>query len=180
MSSMAERLSSLLAAPAEAVRRLPGWALTLVAILTLNALGGLSALVGDPPPQNAWYQALTLPAWQPPGWAFGLAWTLLYSLLGFVLARILMAPASPEQGRALVLFALQFALNLAWSPLFFAAHAIVPALLLLGALWLAAVATTLAVARVERRLAWAMVPYLVWLSYAAVLNWRLAVLNPGA
>jgi benzodiazapine receptor len=178
--TMAERLATRLLAPAEAVRRLPGWALVLVAILTLNALGGLSALVGDPPPQNAWYQTLTLPAWQPPGWAFGLAWTLLYSLLGLVLARILMAPAGIDQRRALALFAFQFALNLAWSPLFFAAGAIIPALALLLVLWVAAVATTLALARVERWLAWAMVPYLVWLSYAAVLNWRLAVLNPGA
>ncbi|MFN3590601.1 MAG: TspO/MBR family protein [Thermaurantiacus sp.] len=178
--SIETRLASAWSAPADAVRRLPGWALVLAAILTLNGLGGVSALIGDPPPQNAWYQALTLPAWQPPGWAFGLAWTLLYSLLGLVLARVLMAPASPGQRQALALFAFQFGLNLAWSPLFFAAQAIVPALALLAVLWLAAIAATLAVARVERWLAWAMVPYLVWLSYAALLNWRLAVLNPGA
>jgi benzodiazapine receptor len=178
--SIEAQIARAWAGPAEAVRGLPGWALVLVAILILNGLGGISALVGDPPNANAWYQTLTLPAWQPPGWAFGVAWTLLYSLLGLVLARILMAPPGPLQRRALALFAFQFALNLAWSPLFFAAQAIVPALALLAVLWLAAVAATFAVGRVERWLAWAMVPYLVWLSYAAILNWRLAALNPGA
>lgn len=164
----------------DAVRRLPGWALTLLAVLTLNAMGGASALVGDPPTANAWYQALELPRLQPPGWAFGLAWTLLYSLLGFVLARLLMAPPGPAQRRAVGLFGLQFALNLAWSPLFFAAQAIAAALLLLGLLLGAAVAATRAIGRVDRHLAWAMVPYLVWLGYALALNWRLLLLNPGA
>jgi benzodiazapine receptor len=174
------RLAPLPLQAGEAVRRMPFWALALVAILTLNALGGGSALIGDPPPANAWYQGLNLPPWQPPGWAFGLAWTLLYSLLGFILARLLAAAPGANQRRALGLFAAQFALNLVWSPLFFAARAIAPALALLALLLGVAVAATLAIGRVDRRLAWAMVPYLAWLSYALVLNWRLLLLNPGA
>lgn len=168
------------AGAADLARRLPAWALALVAVVTMNALGGASALVGDPPATNAWYQTLTLPALQPPGWAFGLAWTLLYSLLGLVLARLLVAAPGRAQRRALGLFALQSALNLAWSPVFFALRAIGPALLLLLALLVAAIAATVAIARVDRRLAYAMVPYLVWLGYAAVLNARLLQLNPGA
>jgi len=161
-------------------RAIPDWVVTLAAVVLLNALGGLSALVGDPPPQNAWYQTLVLPPAQPPGWAFGLAWTLLYSLLGFLLARVLAAPPGPDRQRALLLFGLQFALNLAWSPVFFALEAIAAALLLLLALKASAIAATLAIGRLGRRLAWAMVPYLVWLGYALVLNWRILALNPGA
>ena len=146
----------------------------------LNALGALSAAMSGPMAGGDWYDALQKPALQPPGPVFGIAWTILYSLLGVALVRLSLAPASRARTVALALFLLQLALNLAWSPLFFGARQILPALALLGAILLLAIAATFAARRVDGLAPWLMLPYLVWLSFALGLNWRIWALNPGA
>ena len=148
--------------------------------VTFVALGSASALVGGDVESNAWYQTLTLPRLQPPGALFGIAWTILYSLMGAAVARLWLSPKTSARTLALWLFALQFCLNLGWNPLFFAGQQIFPALLLLLAIYAAALATTLAAGRVDRPAAWMLVPYLVWLGFAFGLNWRIWMANPGA
>ena len=154
------------------------WALVCVPlIMLLGFLSGLSVASGD---QNIWYQALKKPAVTPPGWVFPLAWTTLYILLGLALAFVLNARGATGRGAAVTLFVLQFALNLAWTPLFFGAHLVGVALLVIAAMLLLAIATTIAFGRIRQAAAWMMVPYLVWLSFAAVLTWRIDQLNPHA
>jgi len=154
------------------------WALVCVPlIMLLGFLSGRSVPSGD---QNLWYQALEKPAVTPPGWVFPVAWTTLYILLGLALAAILNARGARRRAAALGLFAAQFALNLAWTPLFFGAHRVGAALLVITVMLLLAIATTVAFARIRKAAAWMMVPYLVWLSFAAVLTWRIDQLNPDA
>lgn len=143
----------------------------------LNLLGSASALLSGPMAGGAWYAALTLPRLQPPGPVFGIAWTLLYSLQGVALSLLWRAPRGPQRQRALGLFALQFSLNLAWSPLFFLGHQLFAAMILIGLILAAAIAATLAAGRVDRVAAWLMTPYLVWLGFAFMLNWRIWQLN---
>lgn len=145
--------------------------------LLLNLLGGLSAGLSGPMAAGAWYDQLVLPRLQPPGPVFGIAWTLLYTLLGLALARLWLAPQGAARRRAVGLFGLQLALNLAWSPLFFSAHQVLGALLLIGAILVGAVLATIAAGRVDRVAAWLMLPYLVWLGFALGLNWRIWQLN---
>jgi tryptophan-rich sensory protein len=152
----------------------------LAAILLVNLLGLASAALSGEQAQSEWYRSLALPALQPPGPVFGIAWTILYTLLGLALARLWLAPAGPARRRALALFALQLALNLAWSPLFFAGQQIFGALLLIGLILAAAIAATLAAGRADRWAPWLMLPYLLWLGFAFALNWRIWALNgPG-
>lgn len=151
----------------------------ILGALALNGLGAASAALSGPMAGGDWYRALTLPALQPPGAVFGIAWTVLYTLLGVALSRLWIADPSNFRTRALQLFLLQLALNLAWSPLFFGAHRIVPALVLLGIILLLSIAATLAAKRVDRVAPWLMLPYLVWLGFAFGLNWRIWQLNPG-
>lgn len=154
------------------------WALVCVPlILLLGFLSGRSVPAGE---QNAWYQALTKPALTPPGWAFPLAWTLLYIMLGLALAMILNARGAGLRRGAGGLFAAQFGLNLIWTPLFFGAHRIDLALVTLIAMLVLAIATTIVFGRIRPRAAWLMVPYLVWISFAGVLTWRIGQLNPDA
>lgn len=154
------------------------WALLCVPlILLLGFVSGRSVPSGD---ENSWFQALVKPDLMPPGWAFPLAWTVLYILLGLALATILNARSARGRGLAVGLFTVQFALNLAWTPLFFGAHMVGTALLVIVAILLLSVATTFSFARIRRSAAWLMVPYLVWLSFAAGLNWRIGQLNPDA
>lgn len=152
----------------------------LLGALAINALGGISAALSGPMAGGSWYQALTLPELQPPGPVFGIAWTILYTLLGVALSRLWTAPPSRERSRALGLFGLQLALNLAWSPLFFAAHQILPALVLLGLIGLLSILATVQARRVDRVAPWLMLPYLVWLGFAFGLNWGIWQLNPGS
>ena len=154
----------------------PAFRAIIVLVPLLELLGSWSGRVGTAI-GNPWFQALTLPAAQPPGFVFGIAWTVLYALMGIAAALVW---ATPVRGRtiALLLFASQLALNLAWAPLFFREHQILWSLVLLGVIWLAAVVTTFAFARVNRLAAWLMVPYLIWLSFAAALNYDILRFNP--
>ncbi len=149
----------------------------IVLVPLLNFLGGASAKVSGQTGDSAWFKSLVLPAVQPPGIAFPIAWTILYTLLAIAAALVW---GTRVRGRwvALGLFAAQLALNLAWAPLFFREHQILYSLILLGIIWLAAVVTTFAFARVNRVAAWLLVPYLFWLSFAASLNYDIWRFNP--
>jgi tryptophan-rich sensory protein len=129
---------------------------------------------------NGWFVALKRPDIMPPGWVFGVVWTILYILLGLALAQILHARGAKGRGRALFLFFVQLALNLAWSPLFFAWHEVSMALIVIIVILLLTIATSFAFAPIRRSAAWLLVPYMVWLSFAAVLNYQIDRLNPDA
>jgi benzodiazapine receptor len=154
------------------------WALFTVPLLVF--LGFLSGRVAGSSSGNRWFSALAQPAAMPPGWAFGLAWTLLYILMGVALAMILNARGARYRGIAIALFAAQFVANLGWSPLFFAAHQVFPAFVLIVIILALAIATTCAFGRVRTAAAWLMVPYIGWLCFAAMLNWQVHQLNPRA
>ena len=154
------------------------WAAVAVPLVVL--LGFVSGSLVPVGSENAWYQGLRKPAATPPDWAFPVAWTTLYALLGFALAMVLNARGARGRGAAVALFALALALNLAWTPLFFGAHRVTASWVLIVAMLAAGVAATVAFARIRPLAGWAMVPYLVWISFAGVLTWRIDQLNPGA
>ncbi|WP_322966191.1 TspO/MBR family protein [Sphingomonas fuzhouensis] len=154
------------------------WAIVIVPlILLLGFASGRSVPSGA---ENSWYRALAKPELTPPGWVFPVAWTTLYILIGLALAMIVHARGAKGRGVAIGLFAVQFALNLAWTPLFFGAHRVGMALVVIVAILLLSIVTTVAFSRIRKGAAWLMVPYLVWLSFAGVLNWRIGQLNPDA
>jgi tryptophan-rich sensory protein len=154
------------------------WGLLCVPLIVLlGFLAGRSVASGD---DSAWYRALVKPELTPPGWVFPVAWTTLYIMLGLALATILNARGARGRGLAVGLFVAQFALNLAWTPLFFGAHRVGTALLVIVAMLALAIATTFAFDRIRKAAAWLMLPYLIWLSFAGVLNWRIGQLNPDA
>lgn len=129
---------------------------------------------------NAWFDALAKPGAMPPGWAFGAAWSVLYILLGIVLAIVLTASASRARTQALALFVAQMALNLSWSPIFFGAHQAGMGLAIIIVMLLLSLAATWRIATLSGAAAWLMAPYLAWLSFAAYLNFEIWRLNPAA
>ncbi len=154
------------------------WAVfTVPLILLLGFASGRAVPSGS---ENGWYMALQKPEITPPGWLFPVAWTTLYILMGFAVAMILHARGAKGRGLALGVFAVQFVLNLAWTPLFFGMHQVGAALLVIVAMLLLAIVTTLLFGRIRSLAAWLMVPYLVWISFAGVLTWRIGQLNPDA
>jgi translocator protein len=154
------------------------WALFVMPVIVL--LGFLSGAVAGSGEDNRWFAELVKPAAQPPGWMFGVAWTILYLMIGLAFAMILHARGARQRGLAIGLFLGQFVLNLAWSPIFFGQHQVTNALYLIIVIFLIAVATTLIFGRIRKAAAWLMVPYLAWLSFASILNYQIHILNPDA
>lgn len=144
-------------------------------LLTCFAVAGLGSLATTPEIPT-WYSSIKKPSWTPPNWLFGPVWTLLYAAMA-VAAWLVWKRAGWEQGQgALTLFAIQLALNLAWSFIFFKFHSPGWAFAEIIALWVAIAATTLKFAGVSSVAALLLVPYLIWVSYAAALNfavWRM-------
>lgn len=154
------------------------WALFVVPGVLL--LGFLSGAVAQGGPGNPWFASLAKPALYPPAQLFGIVWSALYVLMGLALAIVLAARGAPFRGPAIAAFAIQLLLNLAWSPLFFGARQITAALVLLGVLDLALVATLGLFWRVRPLAGALLAPYLCWALFATVLNWQFLEANPGA
>jgi tryptophan-rich sensory protein len=135
------------------------------------ALGGAATDLGP------WYQALAKPTWQPPDWLFGPVWTLIYAMTG--LAGVLAWVAAPPAGRRRVLLAFSFnaLLNVVWSELFFRLRRPDWAVAEVALLWLSILLLMVVVRPYSRRAVWLLVPYLAWVTFAAVLNLAIVRLN---
>ncbi|QNA83418.1 tryptophan-rich sensory protein [Sphingomonas sp. So64.6b] len=154
------------------------WAVVTVPFIML--LGFASARIVPTGSENRWYAALVKPEATPPNWAFPVAWTTIYILMGLALAMIIHARGSKLRGTAIILFAAQMVVNLVWSPLFFGAHQVFWSLIVIGVMFVLALATTMIFGRIRTAAAWLFVPYLAWLVVAGILTYRIDQLNPNA
>ena len=127
----------------------------------------------------AWYAGLNQPSWTPPNWAFPVVWTLLYILMGIALWLLWdRAPAGSARTLAIAFFFVQLLLNAAWSPVFFSLHQTKLALGIIILLLTAIAATIFAARRCQTTAALLLLPYLIWVAYAASLNAGIVLLNP--
>jgi tryptophan-rich sensory protein len=156
-------------------RRYEFWlALTgfLVLAFAVAAIGG--AVTANS--VDTWYRALNKPTINPPDGVFGPVWTLLYIMMAIAAALAWSGARGAARRAAISWFLVQLALNLSWSALFFGLHQIGLALVCLVLLWLAIAVTARCFWRVRLTAGLLMVPYLIWVAYAGVLNfliWRL-------
>jgi benzodiazapine receptor len=145
-----------------------GW---LLACFAAAAMGGLF-MPGE------WYASLQKPAWNPPGWIFGPVWTALYTMMAVAAWLVWRQGGWSKQRQRLLVFLAQLTLNALWTPLFFGLHWPGVAFAEILLLWLAIAATIAAFRPVSRPAMVLLVPYLAWVSFAAVLNFTLWRLNP--
>lgn len=138
-------------------------------------VGGASALLTFG--QMDVYKRLTLPALAPPGWIFPIIWTILYLLMGYGLYLALQEPGRGNKLPAILLFTAQLILNFFWPLVFFNLRQWFAALLLLLALLMVAVAMTIAFWQIRRLAGFLQIPYCLWLSFAAYLNWSIFLRN---
>lgn len=158
----------------------PWGKIALITIPLIILAGSASGWLSNSGFGNDWFDALTKPVFMPPGWLFGLVWPILYACLGLALAIILAEPPSSRRRAGLTLFFVQLALNFAWSPIFFAAHDIRLAKFVIFIMAVLAAGAAGQFIRIRRVAGLLMVPYLVWLVFAATLNATIDNLNPGA
>jgi translocator protein len=145
----------------------------LAAVFVVGAIGNVFTSAGMPD----WYMSLEKPAFNPPSWVFGPVWTALYIAMA-VAAWLVWRDAGFDGARAaLTLFFVQLALNLAWSGIFFALREPGWAFVEIAALWAAILATMILFFRHSTWAGALLVPYLAWVSFAAVLNFEIWRLN---
>jgi tryptophan-rich sensory protein len=142
------------------------------AALLVAGVGGALTEIGP------WYKALKQPWWKPPDWAFGPAWTLIFTLTAA--AAVLAWHGAPDDAvkrTTLLLFGVNAILNMLWSALFFHLRRPDWALIEVVALWLSILALIVHARRRSITAAWLLVPYLLWVSFAACLNYAVVTLN---
>ena len=130
------------------------------------AVGGLATASGV----AEWYPSLIRPSWRPPNWQFGPVWTALYAMMGTAMWNVWRLERWPSIRGAVAAFAVQLALNAAWSPLFFGWRALGLALIDIVLMWGAIVVTIGAFWRHSRLSAALLMPYLAWVTFATALN----------
>jgi tryptophan-rich sensory protein len=126
-----------------------------------------------------WYAGLAKPSWNPPSWVFGPVWSVLYTLMAVAAWLVWCRGGWQAQHRPLTLYLIQLALNAVWTPLFFGFQRPGIALVDIMLLFIAIAATLRAFLRVRPVAGWLLVPYLIWVGFATVLNFTLWWMNRG-
>ena len=145
-------------------------------IILAEAVGALSGFLSRK--GNEFYSLyVQKPSFSPPDWLFPIAWGILYALMGIGAARVEAQPVSKARSRGMNLFIIQLAVNFFWSLIFFNAQAYGAAFLWLLLLLVLVAAMTLTFYRTDKLAAYLQIPYLLWLIFAAALNWAVWQLN---
>jgi tryptophan-rich sensory protein len=149
---------------------LVGWLLVSFAASAIGAVASIQA--------QSFYGELAQPTWAPPGSVFGPVWTALYAMMAIAAWLVWREGGFRRNRAALTLFLLQLAVNALWSWLFFAWHLGAYALIDIVVLWVLIVATLVSFWRVRPWAGALLVPYLLWVSFAGLLNYTVWQLNP--
>lgn len=147
-----------------------------IAVVIVNVVGAVPAILGGP--STDWFESVAKPSLFPPTWTFGVVWTILFTMMGVATYVVYSRGSDRQEVKvALGLFVVQMAFNVAWTPTFFAFQSIGLAFGIILGLFISVMLTTWAFARVDRRAAALLVPYIVWVGFAAILNYQFLQLN---
>jgi benzodiazapine receptor len=152
------------------------WPLVISLVITLSIAGVASYFTVPQIP--VWYAYLQKPSFNPPNWLFGPVWTTLYVMIAIAAYLVWKKRSqSIEYANAKYVYILQLLLNFSWSIIFFGMHQILAALIVIGLLWLTIIVNILFFSRINKAAAWLLVPYLLWVSFASLLNFSIYKLN---
>jgi len=149
----------------------------LVSLVITLAIGVVASLFTRPEIPG-WYRFLHKPSFNPPDWLFPLVWTILYVLIAIAAYRVWVRRNKPGGfGTTCGIYFIQLALNFSWSIVFFGMHLIATALVVIMLLWISIIFNIIRFAQYDSLAAWLLVPYLLWVSFATVLNYAIYRLN---
>jgi benzodiazapine receptor len=148
----------------------------IIACILCLSVGWIGSVFTDS--ASGWYQELNKPFFNPPGWVFAPVWTALYIMMG-VSAFLIWQKGIPKRKVkiALVFFAVQLLLNAIWTPLFFGLKSPLAAFIDIIFLWLAILITIVLFCKLSSAAAFLLVPYILWVTFAAVLNFSIMAMN---
>ena len=151
------------------------WKKLLIALGIPLAVGGLAALLSG---GMSDYGAMNKPPLSPPGWVFPVVWSILYLLMGYASYRIWTSDApSADKRRALLLYGAQLLANFVWPLLFFGGEMFLAALIWLVFLWILIFLSIRAFSKIDERAGDLLIPYILWVTFAAYLNLGIYLLN---
>lgn len=145
-------------------------------VLACVAVPAIGAAVSAPA-VDGWYADVPKPSWTPPSWVFGPVWTTLYAMMAIAASLVWVSRNGDDVFCPLSAFAVQLCLNLAWSVCFFGLRSPLLAFLDVCLLWVMVAVTTAEFFLVSRTAGWLMVPYWLWVSFAAALNGAILLLG---
>ena len=152
------------------------WKKLLICLAIPLAVGGLAALLSGG--MND-YGAMAKPPLSPPGWVFPVVWSILYLLMGYASYRVLETPVSMEESKkALILYGLQLLANFIWPLLFFGGGWFLLAFFWLILLWVLIYLTIRVFSKIDEIAGNLLIPYILWVTFAAYLNFGIYLLNP--
>lgn len=152
--------------------------LKLIIAIAVSEFVGIVGSFFTAPAITGWYGSIVKPALNPPAWVFGPVWVTLFALMGIAAFLIWEKGVERKDVKiALGLFMGQLVLNTLWSIVFFGLQSPGGALIEIGFLWLAIVATIIAFSKISKVAAWLLAPYILWVSFAAYLNYAIWALN---
>jgi translocator protein len=146
---------------------------SLILPLGIGAIAGIFTSKAIP----LWYESLNKPSFNPPNWIFGPVWTTLYFLMGVSLFLIWKQSETKERNRAILVFMIQLFLNFCWSFLFFYFHQLGLALAEVILLWISILIMILLFHRLRPWAAYINIPYILWVTFASILNAAYYFLN---
>jgi translocator protein len=147
--------------------------ISLALPLSIGGIAGIFTAQAIP----VWYATLNQPSFNPPNAVFGPVWTMLYILMGFSFYLIWIMPQSSTRRLAIMLYVIQLVLNFAWSFLFFYFHAIGVAFIEIFLLWTSILLMIILFYKIKPLAAYLNIPYLLWVSFATMLNGSYYLLN---
>lgn len=145
----------------------------LVITFLAAGIGSLAIMQAE-----TFYARLVLPSWAPPSAVFGPVWTVLYAFMGIAAWLVWREGGFGAARTALTLFLLQLAVNALWSWFFFGWHLGALSFAFILLLWVLIAATLITFLRIRSLAGILLVPYLLWVSFASVLNYTIWQLNP--
>lgn len=125
-----------------------------------------------------WFATLSKPSFNPPNWVFGPVWTLLYALMGVAVFLVWEKRKENKKAKLSIwFFVAQLFVNGIWTPIFFGLHEIGLAMIIIALLWFLILVTIALFWRINKVASWLLFPYLVWVSFAWLLNYSYWILN---
>jgi tryptophan-rich sensory protein len=149
--------------------------LTLCILLPL-LIGGISGYASASG-INIWYMGLNKPFFNPPNYLFGPVWSMLYILMGISFYRILQSQDSELKRKAILIFCIQLFLNFCWSFLFFRFQMLAISFIEIIIMWISIANMIYTFTKIDKTAAYLQIPYLLWVSFASVLNGAIWFLN---
>lgn len=146
--------------------------------IIISLLAGAIGSAATYPEIRTWYAGLNKPVFNPPNWLFGPAWTFLYICMGIAIGIIINHKSKlKEKRQGILFFGIQLILNTLWSIVFFGLHSPLGALVIIALLWIFIFLTMRRFFKVSRIAGYFLVPYIAWVSFAAILNFSVFILN---